>query len=196
MQRDRRQHENVNATRCKYLPQDFAAVFTSPNRLVCVHRDLGSKQCLSVVDHVPGCNANGHYANFRGGAGQRVISHSLAQVFGDAKAEPISQNPRACKREKHMHINIWFVSKQVFTDNEFPLYICQYQKICSTRKTLKSSLVNVPYSAKFTLPVFYNTLSVACPLQKCPSFTFSVCSTFQKHTFLKISHDVTKGTDI
>lgn len=68
------------------------------------HRDLGGQQCLSVVDHVPGCDANGHHAHSGGGAGQRVISHSLAQVFGDAKAEPVRQDPGACRRDKQGHI--------------------------------------------------------------------------------------------
>jgi len=56
-------------------------------------RDLADER-LSVVDHVPGRDANGHDADFGGGAGQRVIPHRLAQVLGDAVAEAVSQNPR------------------------------------------------------------------------------------------------------
>ncbi|KAA8595775.1 hypothetical protein FQN60_011066 [Etheostoma spectabile] len=54
---------------------------------------VASEECLSVVDHVPGCDANGHYTDFRGGAGQRVIPHSLAQVLGDAKAKASVPEP-------------------------------------------------------------------------------------------------------
>lgn len=71
---------------------------------LCVNRNLGLEQSLSVVNHVPGCDANGHYSNFRGGAGQGVISHCLAQVLGDAKAKAISQNPCPWRAEKQSYI--------------------------------------------------------------------------------------------
>ena len=58
------------------------------------------------MDHVPGCDANGHYTNFRGGAGQGVISHRLAQVLGDAETKPISQNPGPWRTEKQMHMSV------------------------------------------------------------------------------------------
>lgn len=61
--------------------------------------NLGREQGLSVVDHVPGGDSNGNHTNFRGGAGQRVVSDSLAQVFGDAKTKAVCQNPRAWRRK-------------------------------------------------------------------------------------------------
>lgn len=111
-----------------------------------MYRNLGSKQRLSVVDHVPGCNANGHYSNFWGGAGQGVISHRLAQVFGDAKAKAISQNPCAWRREKQMHVRIisrfisvayldfllvhWYRSQNTAHENT------AWYKYCSAKRTI------------------------------------------------------------
>ena len=68
-----------------------------------VYGDLSSKQSVSVVDHVPGSDADGHHLDLRGGAGQRVVTDSLAQVLGDAEAKPVGQDPGTCEVETSSH---------------------------------------------------------------------------------------------
>lgn len=80
---------------------------------LCASRNLGSEQRFSVVNHVPGCDANGHYSNFRGGAGQGVIPHCLAQVFGDAKTEAISQNPCPWRAERQLYFRMFVCVDEV-----------------------------------------------------------------------------------
>lgn len=80
-----------------------------PSCCLCTGSDLGivAGERLPVVDHVPRRDADGHDADFGGGAGQRVISHRLAQVFGDAKAEAVGQDPRAWRAHEQLHLNVW-----------------------------------------------------------------------------------------
>lgn len=79
--------------------------------------DLGGEQRLPVVDGAPGRDADGHHTDFGGGAGQGVIPHRLAQVFGDPEAKAVGQNPRPCRKEEELRGSEWF-----------PAALCKYLK--------------------------------------------------------------------